>query len=534
MFKRVFEPVALGILVSTSAGIATPAPPRVLLEMHPVSIQTTGEVRRVAAGEDLQAALNAARPGDELVLAAGERYVGNFVLPKKEGVGWITIRSSAMDRLPAEGNRVQPAHAAAMPKLFAPNDRPALAAAPGAGFYRVVGLEIAPDPLVAYHYGLVELGGDHRSLAQVPHDLRFDRVYVHGQPDAALKRGIALNSAATVIANSYVADCHVEGQDAQAIGGWNGPGPYKLVNNYLEGSGENVMFGGADPRVPNLVPTDIEIRGNHFYKPPAWRKGAPEFAGRAWTIKNLLELKNARRVWIEGNVFEYSWVHGQVGFAVVLTPRNQGGKAPWCTVEDITFVNNLVRHCSSGISILAEDDNHHSETSKRLLFRNNLFTDINPTRFGGDGRLLQILSPGRPLTELTVERNTLLHEGRGNTFICFGGKGKTVQQFSFHGNLVTHGQYGIHGSRAMGRAGLETYCDGFEFTGNLLVGAGGAKDWPEGNRVANALADVGFENPAVGNYRLKLDSPFRGSAGPGADMDALLKATAGAVSGVWK
>lgn len=468
------------------------------------------------------------------MLAAGERYVGNFILPKKQGVGWITLRSSAMDRLPGDGKRVQPAHATAMPKLIAPNDRPALATAPGAGFYRVMGIEIAPAEDVTYHYGLVELGsGTQTNLNQVPRDLIFDRIYVHGHPRAALKRGFALNSAATVIANSYIADCHVDGQDAQAIGGWNGPGPFKLVNNYLEGSGENVMFGGADARVPDLVPSDIEIRGNHFYKPPAWRQGEPDFVGPQWTVKNLLELKNARRVWIEGNVLEYSWAHGQVGFAVLLTPRNQDGQAPWSTVEDVTFVNNIVRHCSSGISILAEDDNHPSDLTKRLLFRNNLFADINPTRFGGDGRLLQILSSQRPVVELALERNTMLHAGRGNTFICLDAKGKAVRQFVFRGNLVTRGEYGIHGSRAMVRAGLEAYCDGFEFTGNLIIGAGGANDWPEGNRVANSMDAVGFENPAAGNYRLTPGSAFHGPAGPGADMDALLTATAGAISGVW-
>lgn len=535
MIERVSVSSILTLLVAMSAGFAAPAPPRVFLEVQPASLQTTGSVRTVAAGADLQAAIDAARPGDELVLAAGERYVGNFVFPKKEGVGWITLRSSAMNRLPAEGQRVQPSHAAAMPKLIAPNDRPALATAPAAGFYRMTGIEIAPAEDVAYHYGLIELGnGKQTTLPQIPHDLIFDRVYVHGYPRAALKRRFALNSAATVIANSYIADCHVDGQDAQAIGGWNGPGPYKLVNNYLEGSGENVMFGGADPRVPNLVPADIEIRGNHFNKPLSWRKGEPGFAGRSWTVKNLLELKNARRVWIEGNVLEYSWVHGQVGFAVLLTPRNQDGQAPWCTVEDVTFVNNIVRHCSSGISILAEDDNHPSDTAKRLLIRNNLFEDINPTRFGGDGRLLQILSPGRPVVELALERNTMLHGGRGNTFICFDGKGKVIERFVFRENLVTHGQYGIHGSRGMARAGLESYCDGFEFTGNLIIGADDSRNWPAGNRMAKTTEDVGFEDLAAGNYRLTRGGPFSTAEGPGAEMDALLKATAGAITGIWR
>ena len=527
---------ARGILAFafTGTGFAAPAPPRVLLETCPSSARVTGRSVAVAPGADLQAALDAARPGDELVLEAGQRYTGNFILPRKTGAGWITLRSSAMDRLPAEGVRVGLKDPGAMPKLISPNDRPALAAAPGAGFYRVVGLEVAPAEGVAYSFGLVALGGDQTNVSQSPHNLIFDRVYVHGLPHAALKRGFALNSASTVIANSYIADCHVAGQDAQAIGGWNGPGPYKIVNNYLEGSGENVMFGGADPLVPDLVPADIEIRGNHFYKPLAWRQGDPSFAGERWTVKNLLELKNARRVWIEGNVLEYSWVHGQVGFAVLLTPRNQGGKAPWCTVEDVTFVNNIVRHCSSGMGIAGEDDNHRSQPTKRLLIRNNLLEDINPTRFGGDGRLLQITTPQRPIAELVIERNTMLHSGRGNTFICLAGKANVVQGFVFRGNIVTRGQYGIHGSRAMGRAGLETYCDGFEMTGNLIIGTGNAQAWPEGNSVATTLEAVCFENPAAGDYRLKPDSPFRSLSPVGADMDMLTAATAGAISGVWK
>jgi hypothetical protein len=513
---------------------AAPAPPRVLLETYPSSARVPGRSLAVAPTTDLQAVLDTARPGDDIVLEAGQRYTGNFILPRKTGAGWITLRSSAMDRLPVEGVRVRPAQAGAMPKLISPNDRPALAAAPGAGFYRMVGLEIAPAEGVEYSIGLVTLGGDQTNLAQSSHDLIFDRVYVHGLPRAALKRGFALNSASTVIANSHIADCHVAGQDAQAIGGWNGPGPYKIVNNYLEGSGENMMFGGADPLVPDLVPADIEIRANHFYKPLAWRQGEPSFGGERWTVKNLLELKNARRVWIEGNVLEYCWAHGQVGFAVVLTPRNQGGKAPWCTVEDVTFVNNIVRHCSSGIGILGEDDNHRSQTTKRLLIRNNLLEDINPTRFGGDGRLLQITTPQRPIAELVIERNTMLHGGRGNTFLCLDGKARVIQGFVFRGNIVTHGQYGIHGSRAMGRAGLETYCDGFEMTRNLIIGPGNSQPWPDGNAVATALQAVCFENPAAGNYRLKPESPFHSISPAGADMDTLATATAGAISGVWR
>ena len=520
-------------LTAALAVLAAPAPPRVLLEVNPSA--ATRASRTVPAGTNLQEALDHAQPGDELVLPAGQTYSGNFKLPRKSGAGWITLRSSAMDRLPADGIRVRPTNAAAMPKIVSPNDQPAFTAAPAAGFYRMVGLEITQAESVPYNYGLVELGGEQKTPDQTPHDFIFDRVYIHANPHAALKRGISLNSASTAIANCWISDCHVDGQDAQAIGGWSGPGPYKIINTYLEGSGENVMFGGSDPGIPDLVPSDIEIRGNHFFKPLAWRQGEPNFGGTRWTVKNLLELKNARRVLIEGNVFESCWAHGQVGFALVLTPRS-GGKAPWSTIEDVAFVNNVVRHCSSGINILAEDDYHRSDTAKRLLFRNNLFEDINPGRYGGDGRMVQLLSPRRPVTDLVIENNTLLHGGHGNTFICLDGKGKVAQGFAFRGNIVTHGQYGIHSSEASGEAGLRAYCDGFELARNLIIGAGDARAFPESNRLVKTIDEAGFQDPSAGNYHLKPESPFRNfvSEGLGADMDALAQATAGAISGVWK
>ena len=60
------------------------------------------------------------------------------------------------------------------------------------------------------------------------------------------------------------------GLDTQAICGWNGPGPYTITNNYLEAAGENILFGGADPSIPNLVPSNITVTGNYLTKQLAW------------------------------------------------------------------------------------------------------------------------------------------------------------------------------------------------------------------------------------------------------------------------
>ncbi len=47
--------------------------------------------------------------------------------------------------------------------------------------------------------------------------------------------------------------------------------PFKIVNNYLEGAGENVLFGGPIPRSRIWFRPDIEIRRNHIAKPLTWK-----------------------------------------------------------------------------------------------------------------------------------------------------------------------------------------------------------------------------------------------------------------------
>ena len=98
--------------------------------------------------------------------------------------------------------------------------------------------------------------------------------------------------------------------------GWGGIGPFKIVNNYLEGAGENVLFGGGDPTIRDLVPADIEVRHNYMAKSLSWKRGESGYAGTSWSIKNIFELKNARRVLVDGNVLEYNWEESQNGFAV--------------------------------------------------------------------------------------------------------------------------------------------------------------------------------------------------------------------------
>ena len=197
------------------------------------------------------------------------------------------------------------------------------------------------------------------------------------------------------------------------------------------------------------MPADIEVLRNHMAKPLAWRSGAREFEGVAWTVKNLFELKNARRVLVDGNVFEYNWPHAQNGFAILFTVRNQDGDSPWSTVEDVIFQNNLVQHVASGINILGTDDIHPSQPARRIAILNNLFIDVGG--HWGAGRLFQLLEG---VSDVRIGHNTALQTDT----VIFGGERTPNEPFVFENNLVLHNRYGVIGSgTAAGRPTLDRY-----------------------------------------------------------------------------
>jgi hypothetical protein len=474
----------------------------------------------VPAGADLQAAINAALPGDQLLLAAGAVYTGNFRLPVKAGTEFITIRTDS-PRLPGPGVRVTPAHAGELAKIKSPNASPALATADGAHHWRIENVEFLPTAGGAGD--IIALGsGSQTDVSQLPRDLVLDRVYIHGDPIAGQKRGIALNSGYTEIINSYIADIKANA-DSQAICGWNGTGPYLITNNYLEAAGENVMFGGSDPTVWNLVPSDITLRGNTLSKPTTWMNSA-------WSVKNLFELKNARRVLVEGNLLENIWKAGQAGFAVQITPRNQGGKAPWSTVEDVTFRYNVIRHAGSGFNISGWDDLQASGQAQRIQIANNLLVDVDGNRWGGGGIFVQI---GNSPRSVVVERNTVLHSGTVlNVHGTRSGAPWVIDGMAFRDNLLKHNQYGVKGDgMAVGQSTLSGYFRSLVFERNVLAG-GSPSAYPAGNYFpSEAEFMAAFVNVAGGDYSLNASTPFRTSASDGGAVGADVARVTAALNG---
>ncbi len=103
-----------------------------------------------------------------------------------------------------------------------------------------------------------------------------------------------------------------------------GIGPVKIVNNFLEAAGENVLWGGA--RAETTL-SDIEFRHNYVFKPLTWWHKHSSFFGTQFAVKNLYETKNSVRELIEGNIFENSWAQSQKGTAILLYPRISSASA---------------------------------------------------------------------------------------------------------------------------------------------------------------------------------------------------------------
>jgi len=600
------------------------------------------ETRAVRRGENLQAALNAARPGDLLLLEAGAEFVGNFVLPLKSGDSPIVVRSTASHLLPVEGVRVQPSDVPLLARIRSPNTAAALRTAAGAHHWELRYLEFSANQL---GYGdIIQLGDGsaaQNTLAKVPHHIVLSHLYVHGDRLFGQKRGIALNAAHVTIRDSYIAECKGVGVDTQAIGGWNGPGPFVIDNNYLEATGENVLFGGADPAIPNLVPDGITFRRNHVSRPMAWRDpivrapeqaaataeaggtlpaglyayrvvarrpvgqgtigrsaasveaaavvaadggavrivwqavpnateyrvygrapgaqsgywtvtttsfvdtgaaatagAVPTSAGNLWSVKNLFELKNARNVLVQDNIFENHWQESQPGYAIVLTPRNSNGACTWCVVEGVRFENNILRHAAAGINLLGFDiPSRPTRQTRDVTFRNNLFYDIGAV-YGGSGWLVLI---GDEPRDVVFDHNTISHSGSAVVYV-YGGTvaaPRRVYGMQFTNNAARHNVYGINGMFfSFGNGILQGFFPGAVVGGNYLAG-GSSTRYPAGTRVSGSFEGQ-FVDAAAGDFRLRGDSQLRGTATDGGDigadmgtvLDRLTNVEAGRVNGL--
>ncbi|MEJ7606473.1 MAG: LamG-like jellyroll fold domain-containing protein [Bryobacteraceae bacterium] len=127
-----------------------------------------------------------------------------------------------------------------------------------------------------------------QSAANLPNDITFDRCLFVSEPSNSMRKLIHLDSRAVNILNSTLDAAHDQ-SDAQAISGSTAVGPFTFINNWLEGTGENIIFGGSQPGFDTETVGAI-IRYNYLPARPErfrWRKWSiGDFAVRAHQLYN--------------------------------------------------------------------------------------------------------------------------------------------------------------------------------------------------------------------------------------------------------
>ena len=444
----------------------------------------------VANGGDLQQALNAAQPGDTILLAENAEFVGNFVLPVKTGRQWITRPHRGSRQRPAARRRAHPAGARAAAGAAAVAERLRRAA------HRRRRASLG-HPLSRFRRqengagDIIQLGDGsaaQNTLGRVPHHIVLSHLYVHGDPLHGQKRGIALNAAARhhrrlvhrgvqrrraghpgdrrlertgalrdreqlprsrrrerdvrwrrsgdsqpgrrrhhvppqlpVASDGVAQSDHPDAAGAlrererradrcrpasTATGSWRAGRSGKprtgrstasaevTVTTSAPGRGARALAGGggrdrvprvrADRRAPTPSTGASPAPNSSIPARRAPARRSPRPAGTVWSVKNIFELKNARNVVVENNIFENHWKESQPGYAIVLTPRNSNGACTWCVVEHVRSRAQHRARTSPPGSICSATTCRRVRPASRPTspFRQNLFTGLTTTLGG--------------------------------------------------------------------------------------------------------------------------------------------------------
>ena len=323
---------------------------------------------------------------------------------------------------------------------------------------RLLGAVIGAAPGITFRGVAMEGTTNGQTILTVADDCLVEDCTLTGSP-IGQHRGILVNAARVTIRRTPITNIW-HSLDTQAIAGWDGTRDLLVEDCRLEASGENVIFGGSDPRSEAGIPQDITIRRCTLTKPLAWR------ALVNCTNKNLFELKNAKRVLVEDCTMAYSWVDGQIGFGIVLTVRNQEGTAPFSTIEDVLIRRTTVSHCAGGIQILGQDYTYPSQSMRRVTLEDVTVEDISP-EWGGNQRCVQLGGGGEDL----AFRRCTFSGSSINTAITVSQQTPTFQRLVVDGCTFPEGEYGMHGgwNVPLGAAVLEQCAPGYTWTNNRVV-----------------------------------------------------------------
>ena len=533
-----------------------------------------GKQIRVSAKSNLATAIDDAKCGDTLLLPAGASFDVTALPSKKcDDQHYITVRTDTPDsKLPPEGTRISPAWAGVAslpgrPPFAQPSGGPAkllatvvVRRASGATIgdhFRFIGIEWTTPPDANIGRIVAAEHTDH---------VIFDRNWFHAADGTEVGHGVGIIQGANMIAviNSYVSGLNCIARtgkctDATGIGGGGGDEPIsalKIYNNFVEASGENILFGGS---AATIVPTDIEIRRNHLFRPMLWKEGEPGYtptaSGNPYIVKNNFELKSAIRLLFEANLLENSWGgFSQTGFSILLTPRSQSSRCPICRVNDITIRFDRVRNVGGVFEISnALSKTGGSATDGGRYSIHDLFADnLHDQDYKGGGAFLVLVSTRPPVHDIQIDHVTAFVK---SVLLSVLNDGPKLPNFTLTNSVFSVGdrrqpvasagggpESCASKTQALGaEAVLQACFDPYKFDKNLIVSGRGS--FPKGNIVVGSPEAAGIRDLKNGiskDPRLchekgpgcaKISSGV-GAASDGRDLGADIDAVEAAIAGV--
>ncbi|MGB0110768.1 MAG: Ig domain-containing protein [Terriglobales bacterium] len=586
--------------------------PLYCLQTASANTPATGGVVNVTTAAQFTSALAAATCGEKITLQAGNSFSGHFTIPALAcpSNNWLWIQTSAVSSLPAEGARYSTSYTGSggvtqtvyapqfgpcyagvtalggrpqldcpstpgtyTAKLISPNSSPVLTFQANTTNIRFIGLEITRTPGTGANSSLVSLGNEGTGISGI----YFDRTWAHGDENQdETGRFLSVSGISNfAMVDSYCNNFYFisvigTGTDSKCIAGGDNTisstpeTGMKLVNNFIEASGENILFGGGPS---NTVAGDFEIRLNLFFKPLQWNPSDPSYnggiSGHPVIVKNLTEFKNGQRILYEGNQLINSWGgFTQIGHAFLLTPVNQnngsGGLCPLCLIQNVTARYNTANTVGSGMELdeqstdgsLPTGGNHYSVHD--WVIDNINYSTCYGCSDGSTVTLYDDLSVSSSQTSqyITVNHVTFVYPSTTEYTIAaaFGLSGpmgsSAINNIVWTNNVMqtwggtSNSVGGSHSTNcAQGQSSgtdmINACWSPYTFGGNCFVD-NGSVSWP-GTNVASVASYsalfTNYNNGDGGNYTIATGSACKAAGTDGLDPGANIPKVAAVIAG---
>ena len=434
-----------------------------------------------------------------------------------------------------------------MPKIKAPatTSAEALNLAAGAQYYRFTGIEFAPagaglqeTSTASIRYYMLRVDGTSGgttgdtadgvpgSLSEQPNFIQIDRCYIHSWAyNQVCLHGIELFCQNADVCNNYISGFNGQSGDAQGIL-IPGVGPFNIWNNYVEATGENIMFGrgaytpsasngGQLPGSGASGTAQSFVKYNSLVKSDAWRFKSgggtfqqPTESGN-YLVKNLAEVKAGKNITFDHNFLMNTFDElDQHGVALAHNIINYTG---WEGAINITWSNNVIVKACAGMYIAWNTEGGTITSANKIQnikVQNNLFVGMSdsgqygnlyPPSGQNDGRnfVLDLALIGTtPIQGLIWDHNTFIPAGAPNSLYP-GASGSQAVGGSDHAFLIGAWQSGSSGSSATG-------ISGFQFTNNIVPEQGAGFAWaPNGFGGGSNAEDIS-------NWKAMCPSPTMG------------------------